>query len=154
MAKATYVRSPAGEVFATSNPDNYPDWENLGRGQKGYAARQTYVCAKLRETIKPGDVIYTLLRHVSKSGMARNVSVYTVQDGKIRNIDVLVSDAIGRRIADGGGLHVRGCGYDAGFGVVYALGQALWPDGTPEPHSRRNGEPDSHGGYALRHEWL
>lgn len=43
---------------------------------------------------------------------------------------------------------------DMGFHVVYALGSALWPDGTPAPHGTRNGEPDTAGGYALKHEWL
>ena len=37
---------------------------------------------------------------------------------------------------------------DMGFQAVYCLGLSLWPDGTPEPHSTRNGEPDTNGGYA------
>ena len=53
-----------------------------------------------------------------------------------------------------GGLRVSGCGMDMGFHVVYNLGYALWPDGTPEPHGTRNGAPDSDGGYALKHRWL
>lgn len=30
----------------------------------------------------------------------------------------------------------------------------LKPDGAPAPHGTRNGEPDTAGGYALKHEWL
>jgi len=43
---------------------------------------------------------------------------------------------------------------DMGFQIVYQLGQRMWPDGTPKPHGRRNGQPDSAGGYALKHQWL
>jgi len=43
---------------------------------------------------------------------------------------------------------------DMGFHVVYNLGRTLWPEGTPEPHGTRNGEPDRDGGYALNHQWL
>lgn len=39
-------------------------------------------------------------------------------------------------------------------GFVYSLGRTLWPDGTRAPHGRRNGQPDSDGGYALKHSWL
>lgn len=55
---------------------------------------------------------------------------------------------------DRGGLKVGGCGMDMGFSVVYGLGMALWPNGTPKPHGVRNGEPDSDGGYAIGHRWL
>ena len=53
-----------------------------------------------------------------------------------------------------GGLVIGGCGMDMGFHVVYNLGRAMWPDGTPDPHGTRNGEPDRDGGYALKHRWL
>jgi hypothetical protein len=31
---------------------------------------------------------------------------------------------------------------------------ALWPNGTDTPHGTRNGEPDTNGGYALKHRWM
>lgn len=51
-------------------------------------------------------------------------------------------------------IKIGGCGMDMGFALVYELGMKLWPDGTPEPHGQRNGEPDSNGGYALRQRWI
>jgi hypothetical protein len=30
----------------------------------------------LREVLKPGDTVYTVLRHVSRSGMSRNIDLY------------------------------------------------------------------------------
>ena len=56
------------------------------------------------------------------------------------------------KIGKHGGLVVGGCGFDAGFEVVYNLGSLLWPNGTPEPHGTRNREPDSTGGYALKQD--
>lgn len=114
---------------------------------------------RLLSMLKPGDRVYTVLRHVSSSGMSRRISLViptTDHDGKpaVTSIDWLAARVLSYRQHDKGGLMVSGCGMDMGFHVVYALGSALWPDGTPEPHGRRNGEPDTAGGYALRHEWL
>ena len=114
---------------------------------------------RLLSMLKPGDRVYTVLRHVSSSGMSRRISLViptTDHDGKpaVTSIDWLAARVLSYRQHDKGGLMVGGCGMDMGFHVVYALGSALWPDGTPEPHGRRNGEPDTAGGYALRHEWL
>lgn len=114
---------------------------------------------RLLSMLKPGDRVYTVLRHVSASGMSRRVSLVIPtmdHDGKpaVTSIDWLAARLLGYRQHDKGGLVVTGCGMDMGFHVIYALGSALWPDGTPEPHGRRNGEPDTAGGYALRHEWL
>ena len=40
---------------------------------------------------------------------------------------------------------------DMAFDAVYSPGMAMWPQGTAKPHSTRNGEPDTCGGYALNH---
>lgn len=153
--KPTYMRSPTGEVFRTSNPEYHKECENLGAGAKGFAARQDYARTELRKIIKAKQTIYTNLRHVSKSGMSRSISLFIVQKGQIRNIDCLAADAMGRNLAaNGPGIAVGGCGMDMGFSLVYSLGRALWPKGTRRPHGTRNGVPDTDGGYALRHEWI
>lgn len=138
--------------------------------------------ARLRSVLNPGDTVYTILRHVSRSGMQREISClafdrnvlwdaemsargYTRQTRDkmvadkiaregIMTIDYEVSRAIGARIGKHGGIVVGGTGMDMGFHLVYSLGRALWPDGTPGPHGTRNGQPDSDGGYALNHVWL
>lgn len=108
--------------------------------------------ARLHEILKPGDTVHTVLRHVSASGMTRHISVIA---GECNDITWYVMHALGERRSDKtGGLVIGGCGMDMGFQVVYNLGYALWPDGTPEPHGTRNGEPDTCGGYALKHRWL
>lgn len=124
-----YMRDSSGSVFQTGNPEYHKDAENLGGGQKGYAARQEYIKSVLREMIKPGDTVYTNVNSVSSSGMSRNISCYIVKSGKIRNIDHLVSDACGVSEGKHGGLQISGCGMDMCFHAVYSLGRALFPDG-------------------------
>ena len=120
--------------------------------------------ATLLKFLKPKDKVYCNLRHVSKSGMQRRISFYCISHDEkdvatghkpaLFALDWYIQNALGYRRHDQGGLVVDGCGMDMGFNVVYNLGAALWPKGTPEPHGRLNGEPDSTGGYALKHEWI
>jgi hypothetical protein len=111
----------------------------------------------LLELLKPNDLVYTSLKSASSSGMSRQIAVYiayTNEQGqeRIKDITWLVGKALDLKIGSKGGLVVGGCGM--GFHVVYGLGRTLWPNGTPEPHGKRNGVPDSDGGYALKHSWL
>lgn len=123
---------------------------------------------RLKEVgVKPGATIYTILRHVSSSGMSRRISLIVMRKGEPCQIDGMV-EALGvakskrvTRYGMGGsyqsreeGLVANGAGMDMGFDLVYRLGRTMWPKGTPKPHGSRNGAPDRDGGYALKHEWL
>jgi len=108
---------------------------------------------RLLEQLEPRDTVYTLLRHVSRSGMSRRISLYIARDSEMHNLDFLAAQLVGRK-EDGQGIACSGCGMDMGFELVYNLGRCLWPNGTPEPHSRRNGELDRDGGYALKQSWM
>ena len=109
----------------------------------------------LETLLKPGTIVYTSLRHVSASGMTRWIDVYVADGGTVRNITGHVCDAADMNYCTRRhSLKIGGGGMDMGFQVVYLLGLSLWPAGTPEPHGTRNGEPDSNGGYALKHQWL
>jgi hypothetical protein len=118
--------------------------------------------AQLLKWLKPGDTVYTVLTHVSRSGMSRHIRVILLKpdraspNGGVRIIEpnYAVAGVLGYKLANRDGMVVGGCGMDMGFHVVYQLGKALWPNGTAKPHGRRNGEPDSDGGYALKHRWL
>jgi hypothetical protein len=106
--------------------------------------------ARLHELLKPGDTVVCVLRSVAKSGMSRRIDFYTADLAYLtHSIAVVLGDAEPKN-----GLRVDGCGMDMGFSVVYSLGDTLWPKGTDVPHGTRNGEPDSAGGYAIKHRWL
>ena len=123
---------------------------------------------ELLEILKPGDTVYCVLRHVSRSGMQREISLMT--DG-MRNIDWYVERVLDMRRGKRDGLVVGGCGMDMGFHVVYNLGYVLFPEGftctgrdshpNPCPSSdHSNGDRDytshqhSDGGYALKSRWI
>lgn len=148
------------------------------------AERKAESLAYLRKLLKPGSTVYTVLRHVSRSGMSRRIDLYAhSKDGPI-----WITGPVGRvldyREADKGGLVVGGCGMDMGFHLVHSLGYALYGDlaskGTGRKANRlraqlrkvcghymmqgsRTEEPDTTkpagewfgaAGYALKHQWM
>ena len=121
----------------------------------------------LRETLKPGDTVYTVLRNCSRSGMTRSIDAYVIEDNNPRWISRFVANATGlnfdeRREA----VKMGGCGMDMGFALVYELSYTLYPDGfecigdgcPSNDHSNgdRDYAPHQHksGGYALKHKWM
>lgn len=116
--------------------------------------QQVAAANDLKRWLQPGATVYTTLRHVSKSGMNRWIDFYTYVDNQPIRLTYLVALVCEYKYdIKREALKVQGGGMDMGFSVVYNLGCALWPTGTSEPHGTRNGEPDYHGGYALRHSW-
>lgn len=132
---------------------------------------------KLREMLPPGSVVRTILRHVSRSGMNRRVSLAIAIDGDVKDISWLAAHAMGDPVKNragyvqDAGIEVGGCGMDVGFELVYNLGRVLWPHGfvcvgekcqsndhSNDPNCKRStfvGQTHTgDGGYALRHEWL
>jgi hypothetical protein len=90
--------------------------------------------ASLRKFVKPGDTVYTILRHVSRSGMQREISLYARWGdddgtGGLQWLDGWASKVLGERIGKREGLVVNGCGMDMGFHLVYNLSYTLWPEG-------------------------
>lgn len=93
-------------------------------------ARRAECIEQLRELVKPGDTVYTTIKHVSRSGMQRSIDVHVIRDNEPRWISRYVADAIGatfdeRREA----VKMGGAGMDMGFALVYKLSHALFSDG-------------------------
>jgi hypothetical protein len=127
----------------------------------------------LRKIFKPGDTVRVILRHVSRSGMSRSISVIQVKrGGETREWDMLVATALGEKIdRTHGGIKVGGCGMDMGSALVYDLSQTLYGgkrgypcQGDRCPSNVHSNDPHSprgkgqrirhHDGYALTHRWL
>jgi hypothetical protein len=114
----------------------------------------------LHSMLKPGDTVYTICDHVSRSGMSRDIRLVVLKCEPTGESYTLHPNYSASKLLEipqakkGDGLKMGGCGMDMGFQLVYLLGKAMWPDGTPQPHGKRNGVPDSDGGYALKHRWL
>lgn len=98
--------------------------------------------ARLREWFPKGSTVYTIVRHVAKSGMSRTIGVValSVQDGTVENRhpNYATAEVLGLRLdKKHEGVKISGCGMDMGFEIAYRLGQKLYGDG-----------------YALKHKWL
>jgi hypothetical protein len=86
--------------------------------------------AALREMLPPGSTCYTILRHVSRSGMQRSISPVVLDEGGPHDISYLVRRVLELRYDERhDGLKVGGCGMDMGFHLVYELSYVLYPDG-------------------------
>lgn len=86
--------------------------------------------ATLRELLPVGTTVYANVRHVSRSGMSRVISLHIATPDGIRDISWLAAQVTGFRYdLLVGGLKVRGVGMDMGFHTVYSLSRALYPEG-------------------------
>lgn len=128
---------------------------------------------RLKQWIKPGDVIHTQLKSVSRSGMSRVIQVIKIDcDPERKEPDVLY---LGYNVAlavemkydrEREGVKVGGCGMDMGFHLVYELSHALFKDGFNcvgegcPANDHTNGDRDytphrhSDPGYALKQRWI
>ena len=129
---------------------------------------------QLLAMLKPGSTVWTVVKHVARSGMSRHISCYVVQGADIRWIDGYVAKVTGYPFdREREALRVGGCGMDMGSQLVYSLSRTLYPDGfeclgerqgpggslcPSNDHSNgdRDYTPHNHedGGYALNRRWL
>jgi hypothetical protein len=159
--RLAYAKSEDGakDTAVRWNKGQYPS----AIGDKADAAHD------LRELLKPGDTVSTILRHCSRSGMSRRISlVISTADG-IRDISWLAAKVMDEPIksragyVQDAGIVVGGCGMDMGFHLVHNLSSVLFPDGfdcvgkgCPSNDHCNRVKADHHesGGYALRQRWL
>ena len=154
-----YIELPHGTIITTDNPKVYDgpflSGKRLSQKDGKLGLKIQAVANLIGLGLNAGDTVYCMLRHVSASGMSRSIDFCLIKNDRPLWITGLVADLLGlKRSNSGEGVTIKGCGMDMGFATVYDLGKALWPNGTPEPHGTRNGEPDSDGGYALKQAWL
>jgi len=86
---------------------------------------------RLREILAGQDnpTIYTVLRHVSSSGMSRDISLKTVENGELVDITFTAAQALGDKSKHKDGrsvIRVSGCGMDMGFHLVYSLSSVIY----------------------------
>lgn len=82
---------------------------------------------ELKKELIDGEYqVYSVLRHVSQSGMSRRISFYTIVENKPRYLDWYISKILDYKIGKNEGLIVSGCGMDMGFHVVYNLSSVLF----------------------------
>ena len=149
----------------------------MAKQTKTQQAHRAETIESLKKMLPPGTVVFTILKHTSRSGMMRYIRVvYEDKVHGITDISHQVAEAICFSMEPGEftpGIKVRGCGMDMGFHVVYYLSSALYSKGFTclgegdgsygsrcPSNDHFNGDRDytphhhAAGGYALRHRWL
>ncbi len=110
----------------------------------------------LRKILHKGSTVYTILKHVSRSGMTRGIDCYAIvgvgglcvtgNNLGIYGKPIWITSYVGHAIDQPQpidywrkslGLKIGGCGMDMGFHVVNSLSYALYGDGN-----------------SIKHEWL
>lgn len=103
------------------------------KGRKGMKYTKTEIAesmATLREWLKPGDTVYTVVRHVSRSGMMRVIDALILDNGTPRHLNYHIARVLDwSESKDRDGIKVDGCGMDMGFHLVYSLSSVLFRDG-------------------------
>ena len=93
---------------------------------------------RLLTLLQPGATVYTVLRHVSSSGMSRRIDCYTIQNNRTLYLSgYMEALGIAKRQKGKDGLMVSGCGMDMGYHLVDRLSWALFSKA-----------------YTLTHEWI
>ena len=91
-------------------------------------------------------LIYTVMRHVSSSGMTRDISLFYHSSAGLTNITYSAAIALGWPLSEKNGhraIRVSGCGMDMGFHLVYTLSRVLYRDTL-----------EGDAGYKLQQAWL
>ena len=136
----SYVESESGRIYQTESPQVWAGPFLKGRrlSNADGARRHADQCADdLREIVARGDTVYSVLRHVSASGMSRRIDFYALKSGVPILLSGYMAGLLGYTVHKRGGLVVTGCGMDMGFHVVSGLAFKLF--GTES---------------SLRSEWL
>lgn len=159
MSKTTKaVRFSSNEVYAYADILDRAiaaGEAELLTGGEAAAALTAYRRAELLKLVSVGATLTAVCTaYSSRSGTAKYkvlVPAIAGHDGStyIRNITKMIADFVGFRLSKDDEIIMGGYGYSKSSQIGYSLGCALWPEGTPEPHGTRNGEPDSFGGYAI-----
>ncbi|MCM8832172.1 MAG: hypothetical protein NC918_08280 [Candidatus Omnitrophica bacterium] len=106
----------------------------------GVTAEEEQLKQELRELVEQGNNrVYTVLKHVSTSGMRRVISVLVaIEKGEIVCIDWYLGKlGLYKLSKEKEGVIIDGCGFDAGYDVVYSISYLLYGDG-----------------YKITHQWL
>ena len=115
---------------------------------------------RLKKHCPIGTKIYSLLRHVSKSGMSRSIDFFVHEDNEPYRITYLLVDAMGMKFdPKNGGIKVTGCGMDMGYHIVNNLSYTLYGhkgagDLMPASWQNKPTKDNFRAGYTFTHGWL
>jgi len=116
----------------------------LSKREQALMDRNYAIEKLLTHYVKPGTKVYTIMRHVSSSGMSRNISLVIANGEEVIDITYYAAQALGDKLIESKGhraIRVNGCGMDMGFHLVYNLSSVLFTG-------------QDRAGYVLKQAWL
>jgi hypothetical protein len=116
----------------------------LSKREQALMDRNYAIERLLTHYVKPGTKVYTIMRHVSSSGMSRNISLVIANGEEVIDITYYAAHALGDKLIESKGhraIRVNGCGMDMGFHLVYNLSSVLF-------------KGQDRAGYVLKQGWL
>ena len=124
MRKTYYMQSETGEVYQTRSPEYHPNDNQLpqARGKELYREQCKQKLSKLLENV---DTVYGIVRHVSSSGMSRDIDLYIIQDNQLVYLTGYASTVLDYPMAKNRGMKVGGCGMDMVFHCVSSIAYAI-----------------------------
>lgn len=126
MAKFTYMQQD-GEIFQTMHPEYHKDAENLPQA-KGKELYREQCKQKLSKMLENVDTVYGIVRHVSASGMSRDIDLYIIADNRPVYLTGYASTVLGYPMSKNRGMKVCGCGMDMVFHCVSSIADAIGRD--------------------------
>lgn len=117
-----------------------------GKAQKEYERVQAIESLHELFTGDQYPRIHTITRHVSASGMTRDISLIYVKGGSIHNITYSAALALEWQLSERSrnrAIRVKGIGMDMGLHIVYTLSSVLYRESLGD-----------NAGYKLQQVWL
>ena len=127
MAKTYYMQTESGEIFQTMHPEYHKDAEKLPQA-KGKELHRQQSIEKVKAMLEGVDTVYGIIRHVSASGMSRDIDLYIIKDNRPVYLTGYASTILDYPMSKNRGMKVCGCGMDMVFHCVSSLAQAIGRD--------------------------
>lgn len=122
-----YMQHNDGSVFETANPQYHGDCKQLSQSE-GKRLHRAQTVEKVKCMLAGIDTVYGIVRHVSASGMSRNIDLYIIKDNRPVYLTGYASIILGYRLTKDRGMVVGGCGMDMIYHCVSTLCDACGID--------------------------
>lgn len=127
MAKFYFMQDTDGTIFQTESPEYHKQAEKLSQA-KGKDLYRAQCIDKVKTMLENVDTVYGIVRHVSTSGMSRDIDLYIIADNRPVYLTGYASTILEYPMAKNRGMKVGGCGMDMVFHCVSSLAYAIGRD--------------------------
>lgn len=127
MSKTYYMQTEDGHIFTTSSPEYHKNDKQLpqAKGKEAYREQCKQKLSKLLENV---NTVYGIVRHVSASGMSRDIDLYIIKDNQPVYLTGYASTVLDYPMSKNRGMKVGGCGMDMVFHCVSSIAYAIGRD--------------------------